>query len=37
MSSKMDLEIGNKCKPLNEIVTFLNETVSNVALLFMLL
>jgi len=33
----MDLEIRNKCKPLNEIATFLNETVSNVALLFMLL
>jgi len=37
MSSKMDLEIGNKCKPLNEIAIFLDETVSKIALLFMLL
>jgi len=37
MNSEIDLEIGNKCKPLNEIATFLDETVSKVALSFMLL
>jgi len=37
MNSEVDLEIGNKCKPLNEIATFLGETVSKVALSIVLL
>jgi len=37
MNGGIDLEIGNKCKLLNEIATFLDESVSKVVLSFMLL
>jgi len=37
MNNEIEFGIGNKCKTLNEIATFLDETVSKVALSFMLL
>jgi len=37
MNSEIGWEIGNKCKPLNKIATFLDETVSKVVLSFVLL
>ena len=37
MNSEVDLEIGNRCNPLNEVVTFLDETVSKVVLSIVLL
>jgi len=35
MNNEIEFGIGNKCETLNEIATFLDETVSNVALSFM--
>jgi len=34
MNNETEFEIGDKCKPLNEITTFLDETVIKFALLF---
>ena len=34
MNSEIGWEIGNKCKPLNKIATFLDETVSKVVISF---